>query len=774
MSDVMHKHKRDWTIVAGLLIFAIVAAIVVNRYSNRFEAALISESNGKHHLISELVTTLASLEQDVRASESGHGSGRLGSGRLEAITSSLRKANDLVDNRLREHSFTENSAYSEALGITEPLMNDLQAWLSEGIGGRNWSDPLVLRVASQRIYLIKVQLQKAEFAANQRTLRLLHQQSSQIRTFGKTVNFLIAGLAALMVWAWLLYAKNQRDTARLWHERKLTSDSINNINEGFVLTEKTGKVVVINETLPKLSAPLAEALQSKPYHLAISDTVASGDLILHQGTHDQGNDASNEQQEYETAEGLFLRVTNRETAGGGRVVTFTNITDLKDTQEKLHLQANYDYLTGIANRSYYVERLSEALAGARRHGHKVALMQFDLDKFKQVNDTLGHTVGDELLITTAHRIKRNLREVDLAARIGGDEFAAILDRVNGEEEVLATAERIIKELRQELEIDGAQIDFSASIGIAMFPDHATDIEALIKHADIACYRAKDSGRNNFQLYGDDMKVQALELMTLETKLRKAIERDDLFLNYQPQLNINDQSLNMVEAFSRWQDSKLGNVSPDRFIPVADKNGLIARLGEQVLEKSFAQLRAWDEKGISDITVAVNISKRQLFLPTFEETIDRFSSRYEVPQDKLALEVTEDVISDDWRVAAEKLDSLAQRGIKIIIDDYGVGTSSLSRINELPIYALKIDGEFTKKLEVDSSAFNIVSAIISSAVNLKIKTIAENVETVEQMELLKSVGCSAIQGYLVGAPQSGDEIVTSYITIREKQKLRKAG
>jgi len=797
---------RELVLLAIILMVAIGFAVTVKGYSSRFESALEEESQAKHHQISELVTTLASLERTIRTSQ-----GKPTQERMQTIHAALEETQQLVTSRTQQHLFSSDGTYSSALSKTTPLIADLQIWLNDGFAGLPSSDPLTLSTASHQIYLTKLQLQRSASKANAGTLRLLRQQSGQVKNFARTVNLLILTMCCLFIWAWWLQAKNKRAQAKLWHQRKLTHDSINNINEGFVLTNNDGDVQVVNETLPRLSPELGAALKTHPYKVALGHCVAEGSLKVTSGmlggevTGTDTNPANDLQAtESETSEsapgtglaeesssaensqagevlelltntGRSLRVTNRATTDGGRVITLTDITDLKETQDKLHQQANYDYLTGIANRSYYVARLNEALAAAKRHGHKVALLQFDLDKFKQVNDTLGHDFGDQLLITTAERIKRNLREFDLAARIGGDEFAAILDHVRDENEVITTADRVISELRQELEIDGIKVDFSASIGIALYPDHANDIESLIKHADIACYRAKDSGRNNYKMYGADMKVEALQLRTLENKLRKAIDRDELSLTFQPLMHLENRSIRQVEVFSRWYDAKLGHVPPHQFIPVAEKNGLIAKLGEQILQKAFHQLHEWKMSQLDDITVAVNMTKRHLFMPTLPETIDRLSSRYEVGADRLAIEITEDVISDDVAAAAPVLESLSERGIKIIIDDYGMGTSSLPSINQLPIDALKIDGEFIRKVTDDESTRDIVAAIISSATSLKIETIAENVETEEQVKILEEMGCTAIQGYFVGQPTPADQLTPELLErLGADPDLRKAG
>lgn len=789
---------HEWVVITLILAVAAGFALTVNSYSKRFEEALEVEADAKQHQITELVSTLAALERTIRTGE-----GRAGQLRLANITSSLDETSELLEARLRNHQFSANGTYSRALSQLNSLIKNLQNWLTNGFAGLSATDPIVLQMVSQEIYLAKLQLERSAKEASDGTLRLLSQQSEQIRNFSQAVGLLILVMCVMFIWAWLLHTRNRAAQAKLWHQRKLTSDSINNINEGFVLTGAEGQVLVVNKTLPLLSPGLGRQLEKHTYDAALRECLLDESLtVVHNGLANQiaakegqnessdtvagknsdkalqaktsANDSSDTQaqvMEYLTKEGLSLRVTSRATGDGGRVTTYTDITDLKETQKKLHQQANYDYLTDIANRSYYVVRLQEALSAAKRHGHKVALMQFDLDNFKQVNDTLGHDVGDQLLITTAKRIKTNLREFDLAARIGGDEFAAILDHVSDESEVVATAERIMNELREKLEIDGVEIDFSASIGIAVFPDHASDIESLIKHADIACYRAKDSGRNNFKIYGSDMKAQAQQMLTLETKLRSAIELDELSLIYQPQLLLENSSITCVEAFSRWYDPILGNVEPYKFIPIAEKNGLISKLGEQVLQKAFKQLSDWRDAGIDDMNIAVNVTKRNLYMATLPEIIDQLCTRYEMSASNLSFEITEDAISHDPAEAAKVLETLAALGLRIVIDDYGIGTSSLPRIRQLPIDALKIDGVFTEKITDDESARDIVAAIISSASSLRIETIAEKVESRQQAELLKEMGCTAVQGYYVGSPQLADEL---FDKLKESSDDTKAG
>lgn len=774
--------RMDYAILLLLVGLALVGAYYVQQIANRFESDLAVQATSRSQDVGLIIASLSSLEDDLRSLSFGNRTKK-----FELVLASANKSASLVDSISRNYDYRADVAQTHALEIAVPLMNDLSTWLDAGIANLPPTSGTVQRIASQRVYLARTQLEDIYELANTQTLDLLRNQSRQVRSFSNTVILLLGTLLLLLIAARFLYSRNRQAQERLWHERKLVTDSINNINEGFILTDQTGQARVINSAMPKMCQGLVSHLEQKtPYIVAIRLAVQSGELTKSSArrfsdddhetnleTEDTGNSSmAGLQTEYITREGLYLRVTERDTQDGGSVITFTDITDLKTTEDKLHHQANYDFLTGIANRSHYVNRLQDSLARARRHNHKVALMQFDLDRFKQVNDTLGHGVGDELLVQTAARIKRNLREIDLAARTGGDEFIAIIDQISDQDEAIASAERIVNELHQELVIDGIQIDFSASIGIAVYPDHARDIEALMQHADIACYRAKASGRNNYQMYGSDMKVQAMELVTLETRLRHAIDHNQLYLDYQPHMFVDTGELSGVEAFSRWQDEKLGDVSPDQFIPLADKNGLISKLGEQILEKVFAQLQDWQRLGLDEMQVAINISQRQLLQPNLTDIIDRFADKFEVDPGNILMEITENVITEDDEAASQRLFALAERNIKFVLDDYGKGASSLIRIKNLPIQALKIDGDFIRKITVDDATRDIVGAMISSANNLRLDTIAECVETEDQLNLLREMGCTIVQGYLVGAPQSPHEIVSSFQSHDNIQMARK--
>jgi len=761
MTSMRSIIKPDKLLLLAVFAFALGAGFYVHSITSSFESELDAYSRDQSTDMARIITSIESVEEDLRqlnyTSKQQH---------FELVISSFNKLRSLVHSVSEEHDYAPRANKTIGLQLIQPLVHDVTRWLSEGIGQEPPNSLTVRKVIGQRLYLSRVALENLQEKSNNQTVDLLTNQIAQLKSFGRTVIFLLIGLAGILTAADLLYSRNRQTRENLWHQRKLVSDSINNINEGFILTAPNGRAQVVNNALTAMCQPLADALNDgMPYVNALEHTLISGamhriDTRKLENANiapDSESQADTFQALYRTHDGLYLRATERDTGDGGRVITLTDITDLKLIEDKLQYQANYDFLTGIANRSYYVERLNDALARAKRHDHKVALLQFDLDKFKQVNDTLGHAVGDQLLIHTASRIKRNLREIDLAARTGGDEFVAIIDQIVDQKEAIVSAERIVSELYQELEINGIQVDFSTSIGIAVFPDHADDADTLMQHADIACYQAKASGRNNYQLYGADMKEQAMGLMTLESNLRKAIEEDSLFIDYQPFLSLSTGELSGVEAFSRWYDSELGLVPPAQFIPVAEKNGLIAVLGEQVLEKVFHRLSLWKDNKMMNTQIAINLTKRQLFQPALTDIIDRLSSEYSVDPSRILFEVTESSISEDPEVAAQHLHKLAERNIKFVIDDYGKGNSSLLRIKNLPIKALKIDGEFVRRLVVDSGTQDIVAAMISSATNLQLDTIAECVETEEQVAILKELGCTMIQGFYTGEPQLPEQI-----------------
>ena len=427
-----------------------------------------------------------------------------------------------------------------------------------------------------------------------------------------------------------------------------------------------------------------------------------------------------------------------------------DITERKVAEERVQFLAYYDALTGLPNRRLLLDRLTQALAGARRRKEKVALLFLDLDRFKTINDSLGHSAGDLLLKEVAKRLKGWAREQDTVARLGGDEFVVVLSAVDVAGAAVA-ADRLMKMMSSEFTVQGHLFSASCSVGISLFPDHGPDGETLIKHADAAMYCAKENGRNSLQFFAQEMNNRAVERLTLESSLRLAIERHELFLVYQPQCDVATGKMIGAEALLRWRHPELGLVPPDRFIPVAENSGLIVTIGEWVLETACAQARQWQDEGLPPLPVAVNVSAVQFRQQSFPDLVRKVLRETGLSPEYLELELTESLLLGNAEATLSMLQRLRTMGVKLSIDDFGTGYSSLSYLNHLPVYKLKIDRSFVRDIAVDPDDAAITGTIISMAKNLKIKVIAEGVENEEQMSFLRQHDCDEVQGYLFSKP-----------------------
>ena len=448
----------------------------------------------------------------------------------------------------------------------------------------------------------------------------------------------------------------------------------------------------------------------------------------------------------------------RDGEGGviGGVLAIRDVSRIRELTQKLIHQANHDSLTGLPNRSYFQAELARALARCRRRGQELAILFFDLDQFKMVNDTLGHAAGDQLLRRLTRALKGVLREEDMVSRLGGDEFAAILENVQGTADVSALAQRALDAIDRAFDLDGVEVFVTTSIGIAMAPRDGTDLPTLLKHADIACYHAKSQGRNNYQFYTEDMNADAVERMELEKHLRRALERGEFRLHYQPQLDLASGRIVGAEALIRWYCPELGVVPPARFIPVAEDAGLIVEIGEWVLQEACRQNQEWRRRGFSPITVSVNLSPRQFRERDLVDMVQRVLERSDLAADGLCLEITESAIMEDIDAACLTLKALGDMGISVAIDDFGTGYSSLSVLKQFPLDALKIDYSFIRDIVSDDDDLEIVSAVIAMAHNLRLEVVAEGVEDEAQLNLLAERGCDTIQGHYLSeacAPDS---------------------
>jgi len=435
-----------------------------------------------------------------------------------------------------------------------------------------------------------------------------------------------------------------------------------------------------------------------------------------------------------------------------------DITERKQNELRLTYLAQYDMLTGLPNRNLFYDRLAHAMARAVRSEHLMALMFLDLDRFKDINDTLGHGIGDQVLKGVAERLKVCLREVDTIARLGGDEFTIVLEEITQVEQAVTVAQKILDTLAHPQIIEGEEIFVSTSIGIILYPLHADDIDSMLKKADIAMYQAKAQGRNNYQFYAPDMAGPATERVSMESKLRHALERDELTLYYQPQVDLKTGRIMGVEALLRWQHPELGLISPDQFINLAEDTGLIVPIGEWVLNKACQQNRAWQEAGMAPFRISVNLSVRQFRQANLLEVIEAALYNSRLAPEYLGLEITEGLLMDNSQASKLMLAELIAKGVYVAIDDFGTGYSSLSYLKEFPVDALKIDQSFIQNITTDTHNAAIATAIITLGHSLNLSVVAEGVETHEQLIFLRGQDCDAIQGYLVSPPLPAEAFV----------------
>ncbi|OQS10195.1 hypothetical protein B0T37_11190 [Chromobacterium violaceum] len=424
------------------------------------------------------------------------------------------------------------------------------------------------------------------------------------------------------------------------------------------------------------------------------------------------------------------------------------IQERRRAEERLDHLAHHDPLTGLPNRLLFQKRLSRALSVPDLPPYKLAMLFIDLDRFKDVNDTLGHYIGDQLLNAVAARLAGSIRAEDMLARLGGDEFICVLESIENRDMAADVAGKLLALFRQPFCINGNDLYLSASIGISFAGNDGADVDTLLRHADIAMYSAKNAGRNRCQHYSPQMSEDAEQRVVLERQLRQALDNDEITVHYQPQVDAVTGKLVGAEALARWRHPILGMVPPARFIPVAEECGLIVALGEQILEKSLRQLASWHEAGFPLPSVSVNLSARQLERQDFPQHVARLLKRYRLEPRHLELEITESVImatEDAVNILAE----LRAQGIRLSIDDFGTGYSSLSYLRQLPVQVLKVDRSFI--LGIGKGGEAIVHAIMALSSSLGLETVAEGVEEASQLEFLRSAGCHIIQGFLYAAP-----------------------
>ena len=442
-------------------------------------------------------------------------------------------------------------------------------------------------------------------------------------------------------------------------------------------------------------------------------------------------------------------------ASGGEathyVAIFSDITERKENEARIEHIAYHDALTGLPNRFALQAHLAQSLADARRNCTQLAVMFIDLDRFKTINDSLGHDIGDQLLIAVAQRLRSVMREIDTVARLGGDEFVIVVPGIAATEDAARVAEKVIEVIGQPLVLAGHALHSSPSIGIGIYPSDGADADALMKNADTAMYHAKQHGRNGYHFFTANMNAAATERLLLETQLRGAIQRNELHLAYQPQVQLATGGIVGVEALARWNHPERGTIPPDKFIPVAEEAGLIIALGAWVLEEACRQAMLWDAQGLPPLRIAVNLSSAQFRDRNLVQHIEQILHRTGLPANRLELEITESAMMENSEQTAEVLRSLGSLGIHLAIDDFGTGYSSLSYLKRFPLGRLKIDRSFVMDLERDANDLAITEGIILLARSLGLAVTAEGIETPAQLDMLKSFGCGEGQGYLFSRP-----------------------
>ena len=441
----------------------------------------------------------------------------------------------------------------------------------------------------------------------------------------------------------------------------------------------------------------------------------------------------------------------------GTVVAFVDISEHKQTEAELHRLAYFDSLTGLPNRILFNDRLHQALTDARRRSRVVALMLLDIDRFKVVNDTLGHEAGDRLLHEVGARLKHSIRDGDTVSRLGGDEFALIFADVGDVQRVAQLAQKVLSQFSSPVVIDGREVFSGASIGIAIYPADTEDADSLLKFSDSAMYHAKENGRNNYQFYCHEMTATVQARLRLETDIRRALEHHEFFLHYQLQVDARTDRITGVEALLRWRDPAGNTIPPAQFIPLAEDTGLIIPIGKWVLETACAQLRLWRDAGHGELTLSVNVASRQFRDPSFRDTVSHVIASSGIPPQALELEITESILLEHSDETLRTLNDLKVIGVALSIDDFGTGYSSLSYLKRFPIDRLKIDQSFVRDLADDNNDLAIVRAIIALARALRLAVIAEGVEKVEQLELLRCEDCHQYQGYFFAHPMDADAV-----------------
>jgi diguanylate cyclase (GGDEF)-like protein/PAS domain S-box-containing protein len=567
------------------------------------------------------------------------------------------------------------------------------------------------------------------------------------------------------------------ESRRTEDQLRLLANVFEYSGEAIVVTDAENRIVSVNRSFVRLTGySLEEVRGQNPRILSAGRTPADDYRAMWQAIAEKGSwegEIWDRRKDGSSYPKLLTISTLKDSAGRitHHIGSFTDISERKLAEERIYHLAHHDTLTGLSNRFSLHNRLTQAISSVRRESRALAVLFLDLDHFKAINDSLGHSVGDRLLIEVARRLKSCVRESDVVARLGGDEFVVVMTDVGDVplSVISAMAAKILQRLTEPHVIDGRDLNATPSIGIAVFPDDGQDADALMKNADVAMYHAKSLGRHNFQFFAASMNEAAAERVELEGSLRQAIEGGELLLHFQPQIDAVSGRVVGVEALVRWQHPSRGMVLPGKFIPMAEETGLIDPLGHWVLNAACKQLWMLGRQGWKGMRMAVNLSARQLRQENLVDHIQELLVAYRLEPGDLELEITESAAMEDADITIGILRRLRDLGVVLAIDDFGTGYSSLAYLKLLPIQRLKLDHSFVRDIETDHNDAIICSATIALAHSLGLEVVAEGVETEPQLTYLKYLGCDLIQGYYFSKPLPEDVLLEFLAGFAESRK-----
>jgi len=556
----------------------------------------------------------------------------------------------------------------------------------------------------------------------------------------------------------------------LLSEQTRAQITLESIGDAVICTDDSGNITFLN--------PIAERMTGWPLREATGQPLAQAFRIMDASTGHLAEDPTTRDRWNRRANPLPLNciltrrdghqifiedsvapIRDRNGRTSGSVLVFRDVSAAQALAEQIVHLAEHDALTGLPNRVLLNDRLNHAIAAASRNSSMMAVLFFDLDGFKHINDSLGHSIGDKLLISVADRLRDCIRTPDTVSRQGGDEFVVLLRDIRHADDAANTANRMLKGVMASHSVDGRELHVTASIGISVYPDDGCNAESLIKNADVAMYQAKESGCRSYRFFKPEMNVKAVERQSLEHDLRSALDKKELMLHYQPIVNLKSGTITGAEALLRWTQPRRGSVPPAMFIPVAEDSGLILPIGAWVLRDACTQGKAWADAGLSPLTISVNVSALQIRSDNFLANLLAVLDETGLNPGSLNIEMTESGLMERAKFGSAILTSLRDKGIQVSVDDFGTGYSSLSYLRKLPIDTLKIDQSFVRQISTTPDDTTIVSAIISMGRSLRLKVVAEGVESVEDVAFLKKQECDEAQGYYFSRPIPADEFAS---------------